>query len=79
MLRDTTTIVGAHTTELYDLYEKKDVVPISIFWRVKQYFIIGAVEVFTFVGLIELSYDQVPDAMRSMCFTVSLTTIALGS
>jgi solute carrier family 15 (peptide/histidine transporter), member 3/4 len=33
-LRDTTTIAGAHTTKLYDLYEKKDVVPISIFWRV---------------------------------------------
>jgi peptide/histidine transporter 3/4 len=30
----------------------------SIFWQVPQYFIIGAAEVFTFVGQIEFFHDQ---------------------
>jgi solute carrier family 15 (peptide/histidine transporter), member 3/4 len=63
----------------HGLYGKKDVVPISIFWQVPQYFIIGAAEIFTFVGQLEFFYDQAPDAMRSMCTALSLTTNALGS
>ncbi|KAK1660307.1 hypothetical protein QYE76_048469 [Lolium multiflorum] len=58
---------------------KDKIVPISIFWQVPQYFIIGAAEVFTFVGQLEFFYDQAPDAMRSMCSALSLTTVALGS
>jgi peptide/histidine transporter 3/4 len=46
---------------------------------VPQYFIIGAAEVFTFVGQLEFFYDQAPDAMRSMCSALSLTTVALGN
>jgi solute carrier family 15 (peptide/histidine transporter), member 3/4 len=63
----------------HGLYGKKDVVPISIFWQVPQYFIIGAAEIFNFVGQLEFFYDQAPDAMRSMCTALSLTTNALGS
>eukprot|EP00250_Pteridium_aquilinum_P004753 c14952_g1_i1 orf=60-1862(+) len=54
-------------------------VPISIFWQVPQYFLVGAAEVFTFIGQIEFFYDQAPDAMRSLCSALSLTTVALGS
>ncbi|KAL6880430.1 hypothetical protein ACP4OV_011995 [Aristida adscensionis] len=53
--------------------------PISIFWQVPQYFIIGAAEVFTFIGQIEFFYDQSPDAMRSMGTALSLTSSALGN
>ncbi|WOL02010.1 protein NRT1/ PTR FAMILY 8.1 [Canna indica] len=64
----------------YDLYDDVDgVVPMSIFWQVPQYFIVGAAEVFTFVGQLEFFYDQAPDAMRSMCSALSLTTTALGN
>ncbi|XP_058109266.1 protein NRT1/ PTR FAMILY 8.1-like [Magnolia sinica] len=54
-------------------------VPLSIFWQVPQYFIVGAAEVFTFIGQLEFFYDQAPDAMRSMCSALSLTTVALGN
>ncbi|CAM6015065.1 unnamed protein product [Sphagnum balticum] len=54
-------------------------VPISIFWQIPQYFLIGASEVFTFIGQLEFCYDQAPDAMRSLCSALSLTTIALGN
>lgn len=59
----------------YDLEQ----LPLSIFWQVPQYFIIGAAEVFTFIGQLEFFYDQAPDAMRSMCSALSLTTVALGN
>nr|XP_043610176.1 protein NRT1/ PTR FAMILY 8.2-like isoform X1 [Erigeron canadensis]XP_043610177.1 protein NRT1/ PTR FAMILY 8.2-like isoform X1 [Erigeron canadensis] len=53
--------------------------PMSIFWQVPQYFLIGAAEVFTFVGQLEFFYDQAPDSMRSLCSALSLTTVALGN
>ncbi|CAN1275707.1 Protein NRT1/ PTR FAMILY 8.1, partial [Linum perenne] len=59
-------------------YEMKHV-PISVFWQVPQYFIIGCAEVFTFIGQLEFFYEQAPDAMRSLCSALSLTTAALGS
>ncbi|XP_043717728.1 protein NRT1/ PTR FAMILY 8.1-like [Telopea speciosissima] len=53
--------------------------PMSIFWQIPQYFLIGCAEVFTFIGQLEFFYDQAPDAMRSMCSALSLTTNALGN
>ncbi|KAF7833745.1 protein NRT1/ PTR FAMILY 8.1-like [Senna tora] len=58
----------------YDLEE----IPMSIFWQVPQYFIIGCAEVFTFIGQLEFFYEQAPDAMRSLCSALSLLTVALG-
>ncbi|XP_075502352.1 protein NRT1/ PTR FAMILY 8.1-like [Primulina tabacum] len=59
----------------YDL----ETVPMSIFWQVPQYFLVGCAEVFTFIGQLEFFYDQAPDAMRSLCSALSLTTNALGN
>ncbi|KAF3449695.1 hypothetical protein FNV43_RR10426 [Rhamnella rubrinervis] len=59
-------------------YELKHV-PMSVFWQIPQYFIIGCAEVFTFVGQLEFFYEQAPDAMRSLCSALSLTTAALGN
>ncbi|PSR84883.1 Protein NRT1/ PTR FAMILY 8.3 like [Actinidia chinensis var. chinensis] len=58
----------------------KDVpVPLSIFWQIPQYFLLGAAEVFTFIGQLEFFYDQSPDAMRSLCSALSLLTTSLGN
>ncbi|KAJ6381442.1 hypothetical protein OIU77_030177 [Salix suchowensis] len=46
---------------------------------VLEYFLIGCAEVFTFIGQLEFFYDQAPDAMRSLCSALSLTTVALGN
>ncbi|CAN1853587.1 Protein NRT1/ PTR FAMILY 8.1 [Linum perenne] len=54
-------------------------IPMSIFWQVPQYFLVGCAEVFTFIGQMEFFYDQAPDAMRSLCSALSLTTVALGN
>ena len=66
-------IVGRH-----NLYDAK-LIPISVFWQVPQYFIIGCAEVFIFIGQIEFFYEQAPDSIRSLCAALSLTTTALGN
>ncbi|TMW95652.1 hypothetical protein EJD97_008543 [Solanum chilense] len=62
----------------HNYYELEEV-PMTIFWQVPQYFLIGCAEVFTLIGQLEFFYEQAPDAMRSLCSALSLTTIALGS
>ncbi|XP_028779958.1 protein NRT1/ PTR FAMILY 8.1-like [Neltuma alba] len=59
-------------------YYELNQIPLSIFWQVPQYFIIGCAEVFTFIGQLEFFYEQAPDAMRSLCSALSLLTVALG-
>ncbi|KAF9624721.1 hypothetical protein IFM89_013259 [Coptis chinensis] len=54
-------------------------VRMTILWQIPQYFLIGAGEIFTFIGQIEFFYDQSPDAMRSLCSALSLLTTALGN
>ncbi|KAL7095449.1 hypothetical protein ACP275_10G024500 [Erythranthe tilingii] len=61
-----------------NLYDEKTV-PMTIFWQVPQYFLVGCAEVFTFIGQLEFFYDQAPDAMRSLCAALSLSTNALGN
>ncbi|XP_047061729.1 protein NRT1/ PTR FAMILY 8.1-like [Lolium rigidum] len=53
--------------------------PMSIFWQVPQYVVVGAAEVFTFIGQMEFFYDQAPDAMRSVCSGLAGAAFALGN
>ncbi|KAF8664912.1 hypothetical protein HU200_054229 [Digitaria exilis] len=53
--------------------------PLSVFWQVPQYVVVGAAEVFTFIGQLEFFYDQAPDAMRSLCSGLSTVSFALGN
>ncbi|KAH9794239.1 hypothetical protein WN944_011346 [Citrus x changshan-huyou] len=62
-----------------ELVDQNVSVPISIFWQIPQYFLLGAAEVCTFIGQLEFFYDQSPDAMRSLCSALSLLTTALGN
>ena len=53
-------------------------VDMSVFWQTGQYVLVGASEVFTSIGQLELFYDQAPDSMRSCCSALALLTTALG-
>ncbi|KNA05858.1 hypothetical protein SOVF_186500 [Spinacia oleracea] len=53
--------------------------PINILWQVPQYLLVGAAEVFTFIGQFEFFYHQSPDAMLSLCSALSLLMISLGN
>ncbi|CAN6727951.1 unnamed protein product [Malus baccata var. baccata] len=61
------------------LVDKEVAVPMSILWQIPQYFLLGAAEIFTFIGQLEFFYDQSPDAMRSLCSALSLLTTSLGN
>ncbi|XP_027096910.1 protein NRT1/ PTR FAMILY 8.3-like [Coffea arabica] len=61
------------------LVDEAVAVPLNIFWQVPQYFLLGAAEVFFFIGQLEFFYDQSPDAMRSLCAALSLLTTCLGN
>ncbi|KAL5699195.1 hypothetical protein ACHQM5_030134 [Ranunculus cassubicifolius] len=63
----------------FDLIDQKVAVPFSIFWQIPQFFLIGAAEVFIFIGQLEFFYDQSPDAMRTLCSALALLTTALGN
>lgn len=52
---------------------------LSVFWQIPQYFLMGASEIFFYIGKMEFFYDQSPDAMRSLCTAFSLLTSSLGS
>ncbi|GLJ41763.1 hypothetical protein SUGI_0864250 [Cryptomeria japonica] len=60
-------------------YYEQSFIPMSIFWQIPQYFLIGAAEIFTYIGQLEFFYDQAPDAMRSLCGALALISQALGS
>ncbi|KAI5069392.1 hypothetical protein GOP47_0015693, partial [Adiantum capillus-veneris] len=63
-----------------DLLEDTSVpVPMSIFWQIPQYFLVGASEVFMYIGLLEFFYDQSPDATRSLCSALALAANAAGN
>ncbi|MFS7900653.1 putative proton-dependent oligopeptide transporter family [Helianthus anomalus] len=51
----------------------------SVATLIPQYFLLGDAEVFTFVGQLEFFYDQSPDAMHSLCSTLSLLTNSFGN
>ncbi|KAF7024839.1 hypothetical protein CFC21_037120 [Triticum aestivum] len=54
-------------------------VPMSLCWLVPQYVLIGLAEVFSYIGLEEFFYDQVPDALRSVGLALSLSIFGMGS
>ncbi|KAJ7548755.1 hypothetical protein O6H91_07G025600 [Diphasiastrum complanatum] len=51
------------------------IIPMSAFWLVFQYFVIGMGEIFASVGQLEFFYDQAPDGLR----TLGTSFFALGS
>uniref|UniRef100_A0A0D9VRM7 Major facilitator superfamily (MFS) profile domain-containing protein n=1 Tax=Leersia perrieri TaxID=77586 RepID=A0A0D9VRM7_9ORYZ len=61
------------------LVHQKVTVPMSILWQGPQYFLIGAGEVFSNIGLTEFFYEESPDAMRSLCLAFSLANISAGN
>ncbi|KAL3531721.1 hypothetical protein ACH5RR_005242 [Cinchona calisaya] len=78
LIAGTLELIRLRIVKEHNYYELKHI-PMSIFWQVPQYFIIGCAEVFTFIGQLEFFYEQAPDAMRSLCSALSLTTAALGN
>ncbi|OEL24968.1 Protein NRT1/ PTR FAMILY 8.3 [Dichanthelium oligosanthes] len=52
---------------------------ITIAWQIPQYFFLAGAEVFCYIAQLEFFYAEAPDTMKSMCTSLALLTIALGS
>ncbi|CAN6328673.1 unnamed protein product [Urochloa humidicola] len=56
-----------------------ETVPMSIFWMLPQYVLMGVGDVFSSVGILEFFYDQSPDRMRSMGTTFFTSGLGVGN
>lgn len=64
----------------HGLVDKPDAtVPMSIWWFVPQYLLLGMIDVFSLVGTQEFFYDQVPNELRSIGLSLSLSAMGLSS
>jgi peptide/histidine transporter 3/4 len=54
-------------------------VPMSLWWIVPQYALIGAADVFTMVGMQEFFYDQMPNTFKSLGLALYLSVLGVGS
>ena len=52
---------------------------LSIFWQVPQYMLVGASEVFMYVGQLEFFNSQAPDGLKSFGSALCMTSISLGN
>ncbi|XP_068634709.1 protein NRT1/ PTR FAMILY 7.3-like [Aristolochia californica] len=52
---------------------------LSILWQIPQYVLIGASEVFMYVGQLEFFNDQAPDGLKSFGSALCMTSISLGN
>ncbi|KAM1033464.1 hypothetical protein FF1_036956 [Malus domestica] len=57
----------------------KTIVPMRVWWLIPQYMMCGLSDVFTFVGLQEFFYDQMPEEMRSMGAAAYLSVVGVGN
>ncbi|KAL1205955.1 Protein NRT1/ PTR FAMILY 5.8 [Cardamine amara subsp. amara] len=53
--------------------------PLSIFWLLPQYVLLGISDIFTVVGMQEFFYSEVPVKMRTMGFALYTSVFGVGS
>ncbi|XP_043712946.1 protein NRT1/ PTR FAMILY 5.10-like [Telopea speciosissima] len=57
----------------------KVIVPMSVWWLVPQYILLGIAEALTMVGLQEFFYDQMPKGLKSVGLAFYLSIFGVGS
>uniref|UniRef100_A0A5B6YHU2 Uncharacterized protein n=1 Tax=Davidia involucrata TaxID=16924 RepID=A0A5B6YHU2_DAVIN len=68
-----------HVIRVQHLAGTKEIVPMSIFWLLPQYVLLGIADVFNAIGLLEFFYDQSPEDMQSLGTTFFTSCIGVGN
>lgn len=55
-----------------------EVVPLSVFWLVPQFLLVGAGEAFTYMGQLDFFLRECPKGMKTMSTGLFLSTLSLG-
>lgn len=55
------------------------IVPLSIWWLVPQYLLVGSAQCFAYVDLQEFFYDQVPSKLKSLAIALYLSIFGIGN
>ncbi|XP_057983289.1 protein NRT1/ PTR FAMILY 5.9 [Malania oleifera] len=58
---------------------ESETVPLSIFWLLPQYILLGISDIFTVVGMQEFFYSEVPIRMRTMGIALYTSVFGVGS
>ncbi|KAD5508754.1 hypothetical protein E3N88_16457 [Mikania micrantha] len=75
-------MIAAGVTEVERLKHAvpgKHMSTLSIFWQVPQYVLVGASEVFMYVGQLEFFNGQAPDGIKSFGSSLCMASISLGN
>lgn len=76
-------MISAGIVEIYRLKYKEQtsssLSSLSIFWQVPQYMLIGASEVFMYVGQLEFFNGQAPAGLKSFASALCMASISLGN
>lgn len=68
------------TAKEYGIIDQPETtVPMSIWWLVPQYLMLGLADVLTLVGMQEFFYSQVPTELRSIGLALYLSALGVGS
>ncbi|KAL5558418.1 hypothetical protein UlMin_034629 [Ulmus minor] len=67
------------TAQDYGLVDSPNaMIPMSVWWLLPQYILVGVSDVFTMVGMQEFFYDQVPKELRSIGLALYLSVMGIG-
>ncbi|XP_054805318.1 protein NRT1/ PTR FAMILY 7.1-like [Prosopis cineraria] len=75
-------MIAAGTTEIMRLRHVtpgKKISSMSIFWQIPQYVLVGASEVFMYVGQLDFFNGQAPDGIKSFGSSLCMASISLGN
>ncbi|XP_074327839.1 protein NRT1/ PTR FAMILY 6.3-like [Apium graveolens] len=60
------------------VYDHNAVLPLSVFWLIPQFLLVGAGEAFTYIGQLDFFLKECPKGMKTMSTGLFLSTLSLG-
>ncbi|KDP45420.1 hypothetical protein JCGZ_09669 [Jatropha curcas] len=72
-------LVEMKRLEMIQKMPNSETVPISIFWLLPQYILLGISDIFTVVGMQEFFYSEVPSRMKTMGIALNTSVFGVGS